>query len=27
LHDAGFKTGQTWTDPRQWYAVTLAGVR
>jgi L-histidine Nalpha-methyltransferase len=26
LDDAGFKIEQTWTDPRQWYAVTLAGL-
>jgi len=27
LDDAGFTIQQTWTDPRQWYALTLAGVR
>ena len=27
LDDAGFTIGETWTDPRQWYALTLAGVR
>ena len=27
LEDAGFAIEQTWTDPRQWYAVTLAGLR
>ena len=27
LDDAGFTIEQTWTDPRQWYAVTLAGCR
>jgi dimethylhistidine N-methyltransferase len=27
LNDAGFMIEQTWTDPRQWYALTLAGVR
>jgi len=27
LHDAGFTIGQTWTDPLQWYALTLAGVQ
>jgi dimethylhistidine N-methyltransferase len=27
LDDAGFAIEQTWTDPRQWYALTLAGVR
>ena len=27
LHDAGFAIEQTWTDPRQWYALTLASVR
>jgi len=26
LHDAGFTIEQTWTDPRQWYALTLAGI-
>ena len=26
LHDAGFTIEETWTDPRQWYALTLAGV-
>ncbi len=26
LDDAGFTIRQTWTDPRQWYALTLAGV-
>jgi len=26
LDDAGFAIEQTWTDPRQWYALTLAGV-
>jgi dimethylhistidine N-methyltransferase len=27
LDDAGFAIKQTWTDPRAWYALTLAGVR
>src|SRR5580693_4676848 len=27
LDDAGFTVEQTWTDPRQWYALTLAGLR
>ena len=27
LDDAGFMTEQTWTDPRQWYELTLAGVQ
>jgi L-histidine Nalpha-methyltransferase len=27
LGDAGFTIEQTWTDPLQWYALTLAGVR
>ena len=27
LDDAGFAIQRTWTDPREWYAVTLAGVR
>ena len=27
LDDAGFTIKQTWTDPRQWYTVTLAGLR
>ena len=27
LEDAGFTIEQTWTDPRQWYGLTLAGVR
>jgi L-histidine N-alpha-methyltransferase len=27
LNDAGFTVEQTWTDPRQWYALTLAGLR
>lgn len=27
LDDAGFAIQQTWTDPRQWYALTLAGLR
>ena len=27
LEDAGFAIEQTWTDPRQWYSVTLAGLR
>ena len=27
LDDAGFAIEQTWTDPRQWYALTLAGLR
>ena len=26
LNDAGFAIQQTWTDPRQWYALTLAGL-
>ena len=25
--DAGFMIEQTWTDPRRWYALTLAGLR
>src|ERR1700723_3881586 len=27
LEDAGFMIKQTWTDPRQWYALTLAGLQ
>jgi dimethylhistidine N-methyltransferase len=27
LDDAGFTIKQTWTDPRQWYALTLTGLR
>jgi L-histidine N-alpha-methyltransferase len=27
LDDAGFTIEQTWTDPRRWYALTLAGLR
>jgi L-histidine N-alpha-methyltransferase len=27
LEDAGFAIEQTWTDPRQWYALTLAGIQ
>ncbi len=27
LDDAGFAIEQTWTDPQQWYALTLAGLR
>jgi len=27
LHDAGFTIEQTWTDPLQWCALTLAGLR
>jgi len=27
LDDAGFTIEQKWTDPRQWYALTLAGLR
>ncbi len=27
LEDAGFAVKRTWTDPRQWYALTLSGVR
>jgi L-histidine N-alpha-methyltransferase len=27
LDDAGFAIEQTWTDPRQWYTLTLAGLR
>jgi L-histidine N-alpha-methyltransferase len=27
LEDAGFKIEQTWTDPQEWYALTLAGLR
>jgi uncharacterized SAM-dependent methyltransferase len=27
LDDAGFMIEQTWTDPRQWYALTLAGLQ
>jgi L-histidine N-alpha-methyltransferase len=26
LDDAGFAIEQTWTDPRKWYALTLAGL-
>jgi L-histidine Nalpha-methyltransferase len=26
LDDVGFAVEQTWTDPRQWYALTLAGL-
>ena len=26
LHDAGFTMEKIWTDPRQWYSLTLAGV-
>jgi L-histidine N-alpha-methyltransferase len=26
LEDAGFRIKRTWTDPRQWYALTLAGL-
>jgi dimethylhistidine N-methyltransferase len=26
LEDAGFSLEQTWTDPREWYALTLAGI-
>ena len=26
LDDAGFRIEQTWTDPREWYALTLASV-
>ena len=26
LEDAGFTIKRTWTDPRQWYALTLAGL-
>jgi uncharacterized SAM-dependent methyltransferase len=25
--DSGFAVNQTWTDPRHWYALTLAGRR
>jgi dimethylhistidine N-methyltransferase len=27
LDDAGFMIEQTWTDPRQWYALTLTGLQ
>ena len=27
LDDAGFTIEHTWTDPRQWYALTLAGLK
>jgi L-histidine Nalpha-methyltransferase len=27
LDDSGFAIEQTWTDPRQWYALTLVGLR
>jgi dimethylhistidine N-methyltransferase len=27
LDDAGFTVEQTWTDPREWYALTLAGIQ
>jgi L-histidine N-alpha-methyltransferase len=27
LDDAGFTIEKTWTDPQQWYALTLAGLR
>jgi L-histidine N-alpha-methyltransferase len=27
LEDAGFSVEHTWTDPRQWYALTLASLR
>ncbi len=27
LDDAGFTIAQTWTDPRQWYSLTLAGLQ
>jgi dimethylhistidine N-methyltransferase len=27
LNDAGFRIEQTWTDPRRWYALTLAGLQ
>jgi len=27
LADAGFTIEQTWTDPRQWYSLTLAGLQ
>jgi uncharacterized SAM-dependent methyltransferase len=27
LHDAGFMIEQTWADPQQWYALTLAGLQ
>jgi len=27
LDDAGFTIEKTWTDPRQWYALTLAGLQ
>jgi dimethylhistidine N-methyltransferase len=27
LDDAGFTVERTWTDPRQWYALTLAGLK
>jgi L-histidine N-alpha-methyltransferase len=27
LDDGGFTIGRTWTDPREWYGLTLAGLR
>jgi uncharacterized SAM-dependent methyltransferase len=27
LNDAGFRVEQTWTDPQQWYSLTLAGLQ
>jgi uncharacterized SAM-dependent methyltransferase len=27
LDDAGFTVKQTWTDPRHWYTLTLAGLQ
>ena len=27
LDDAGFRIEQTWTDPRRWYTLTLAGIQ
>jgi L-histidine N-alpha-methyltransferase len=27
LNDAGFIIEQTWTDPRRWYTLTLAGLQ
>ncbi len=27
LDDSGFTIEQTWTDPRRWYTLTLAGLR
>ena len=27
LEDGGFSIERTWTDPQQWYALTLAGLQ